>query len=534
MEKKSENVVFAFCNLFCSHQFMIKPLFFIVGVVLVFIFSSSLQAQSPDKVLKQALKANGGEKAVKKIKSWQMKGRITRLSDGSSGNYFSSASQPNLYTVFYDINGFEFAAGYNGKSGWTRDSKDGLRTLTGAASRDFQSEVSYRNYRWLNAKNEKSKLNFGGQSIINDKPVNKVVLTTLKNVKITMYFDAMTALLVREEIPQGEVYRSYDYSDYRAVDAVQVPFTIKMRVGEESYEIKLEQIVHNVSLSQTLFDFPKIGNEPLPNINALLEDVRNNEERIEDILENYTYTEKIIKREIGKDGVMREKESETYDLTFYKGNRIRKLSEKNGRQLSEKEEEEELKRAEKQIKAIEKDEAEKAKKAEKERLKGQNNTEESNRNQRISIADVLRASKLINPRREQYRGRDVVVFDFEPLQGYKPKKDIEKVFGKMAGAIWIDPNDRQVVRVEARLIDSYKIGGGLVASLKKGATFVMEQQRVNDEIWLPSMAEFNLSVKVFLFKGIDANQLITYGNYKKFVTGVDDDIKIKPTELKKP
>jgi hypothetical protein len=59
----------------------------------------------------------------------------------------------------------------------------------------------------------------------------------------------------------------------------------------------------------------------------------------------------------------------------------------------------------------------------------------------------------------------VIVFDFEPLPGYKPKKDFEKFFGKMAGAIWVDASDKQVARVEARLIESYKVGGG--SSMRK-------------------------------------------------------------------
>lgn len=508
----------------------------LISAVFIFSFVGFVKAQSPDKVLKQALKSKGGEKAVKKIKSWQIKGKITRLSDNATGSYQAAAMQPNFYTNSFDVNGFEFATGYNGKSGWVRDSKDGLRTLTGQTSKEFQAEVSYRNFRWLNAKNEKSKLVSGGQTNINGKPANSVILTTIKNVKITMYFDAATGLLVREEIPANSVYGSFDYSDYRAVDGVQEPFTINIKIDQERYEIKLDEVVHNTIIAKNSFEFPRIANEPLPDINALLNDVRKNEDKVDEILEQYTFTETSTKREIGKDGVVRDKESETYDLHFYKGNRIRKLSAKNGKPISEKEEEEELKKVEKRIKEIEKDEAEKAKKAEKERKVGQqtNGSPDPERGQRISIADVLRASNLINPRRERFRGRDVIVFDFEPLQGYKPKKDYEKLFGKMAGAIWVDPNDRQVVRVEARLIDSYKIGGGLLASLKKGASFALEQQRVNNEIWLPSMAEFNLSAKVLLFKGFEVNQLVTYGNYKKYSTSVDKDVKIKAPEEKKP
>ena len=130
-------------------------------------------AQSPDKILKQAIKAmtNGsGEKPLRNIKSWQVKGTVTRKSDGESGKYQAAAMLPNLYTEMFDLRGLETSVGYNGKSGWLRDSRNGLRTITGEPSRDFQAEAAYRNSHWLDYKKEKAKLAFA-PSTINGKSV---------------------------------------------------------------------------------------------------------------------------------------------------------------------------------------------------------------------------------------------------------------------------------------------------------------------------------------------------------------------------
>jgi hypothetical protein len=88
--------------------------------------------------------------------------------------------------------------------------------------------------------------------------------------------------------------------------------------------------------------------------------------------------------------------------------------------------------------------------------------------------------------------------------------------------MWIDEQDKQVARLEAFLADSYKIGGGLLAKLKKGATFTLEQERINDEIWLPSVADINLSVRVFLVTGLELNQVIRSYDYRRFSTEVKD------------
>ncbi len=493
-------------------------------IIFAALCATGAPAQSADKIIKQAVKAmtrGKGEKALREIRSWQVKGTITNLKDGSTGAYRASAAQPDLYSCEFDLRGLETSMGYNGKSAWMRDSRDGLRTLTGDASRDFQAEARYRNARWLDYKKDRSKLAFDSQAQVLGKPANAVLLTTVKNVKIKMYFDATSGLLIREEIPAGETTRSLDYADFRLVGAIIEPHTIILTEGDERYEIKLDQIVHNPQLDRAAFEFPKISNEPLPDIPALLKEVGENADEIDRLLEKYTYTETITKREFDSNGRMKIKESETYELTFYKGARIRRLVARNGKPLSPKEEADAQKDAEKRIREIEKKEAEKERK-EREAAQKKNNDAggadeaDDERKDRPSIADVLRASRLLNPRRERFRSRDVIVFDFEPMPGYKPQKNYEKFFGKMAGALWIDPGDKQVARVEARLVEAFKIGGGMLASLKEGANFTLEQERVNGEVWLPTRAEINLGLRVLLLKGININQTITYGDYKRF------------------
>ena len=506
---------------------MKRNLFLLIFIVVL--SSVNLSAQSPDKILKQANKALGGEKNLQRVTSWHQRGTITRLKDGASGAYQTQAAQPNFYNVAFDLNGFETEAGYNGKSGWLRDSRDGLRTLTGKASRDFGAESNYRNARWLNYKKEKSKIVAGGKSVAGGKRANLLILTTAKGVSIKMYFDATTGLLIREEIPAANLTSASDFSDYRTVNGIQEPFFITKKIGEDAYEIKLDQITHNGQIAADNFDFPKISGEPLPDISSLLKELQANEDRVEEILENYSFTQKSISREIGKDGVLREKESETLQLSFYKGNRIRRLVEKNGKPLLEKEQIEEDKNVQKRVAEIEKEIAKKEART----VSQSNNGTSDEENRRISIAEILRASRLVNPRRERFRGRDVVVFDFEPNPDFdfRHAKSFLKFFGKTAGVMWIDEKDKQVARLEAVLFDNFKVGGGFLANLKKGASFALEQERVNDEIWLPSVADINLSVKVLLVKGITVNQIVKSYDYRKFATEVKDS---KVNEIKNP
>ncbi|MBK8317033.1 MAG: hypothetical protein IPL01_24720 [Acidobacteria bacterium] len=314
-------------------------------ITLTTIVSLTAIAQSPDKILKNAVKAMGGEKALRSIKSWRVKGTITDLRTRCRQLHGSRPAAEFLHNVrTFDMRGLETSVGYSGRSGWMRDSRDGLRTLTGLYSRDFQAEVAWRNNRWLDYKKEKAKTALAGPVTIGEKSASSIALTTSKNVRIKMYFDTGTGLLIREELPAAETTRIFDYSDFRPVNGVMEPHEIRVTEGESKFFDKAQEITHNSQLNKALFDFPTISNEPLPDIPMLLKQVGENEDEIDSILEKYTYTETITRREIDSKGEVKDKDSEKFELTFTRGNRLRRQIEKNGKPLSSGDDADETKR----------------------------------------------------------------------------------------------------------------------------------------------------------------------------------------------
>ncbi len=493
---------------------------FIASLIFSLTLAFTAFAQSPSKIIKQAEKALGGQKALKAVTSVNRTGRITRVNDGAEGKYLYQTSQPNLLNVSYDLAGFESETGYNGRSGWRRDSRNGLQTLTGLASNEIQAKAAYRDHLWLKAKDEKSKIVAGSPATINGKTANSIIINTQKGISINVYFDAATGLPLRDEIRNGSTVEVTDYTDYRSVNGILQAFVHRITAGGETYEVQFDDVRTNQQIARSEFDFPNISGEPLPDIPTLLKDLQANEDRVEALLDSYSFTQKSIRRELGKDGILREIESETKQMSFYKGNRIHRTIEKNDRPLSQKDQADVDKNVAKKIEEIDKRLAKEEARVAKQKADGS----ESEEKRGISIAEMLRASKLLNPRRERFRGRDCVVFDFEPNPAFDMKnaKSMLKFFGKTAGVVWIDEKDKQVARLEAVLFENFGIGGGLVAKLKKGATFMIEKERFGDEIWLPSQTDINISVRLLLIKGIDLNQIVKSYGYRRFETEVKD------------
>jgi hypothetical protein len=122
----------------------------------------------------------------------------------------------------------------------------------------------------------------------------------------------------------------------------------------------------------------------------------------------------------------------------------------------------------------------------------------------------------VNPRRERFRGQEVLVFDFEPNPEFKPEKLEEKVVQKLAGVMWIDEKALNVARLQAYFVGDMKIAGGLLANVQKGTNLVFEQTFINNEVWLPTYEEAHVGVRVLLLKGVRVDQMTRYSDYKKF------------------
>lgn len=147
------------------------------------------------------------------------------------------------------------------------------------------------------------------------------------------------------------------------------------------------------------------------------------------------------------------------------------------------------------------------------------------------ISQFLKVCEFVSPRRERFGDRDTIVFDFRTRPGFKPGNREESLISKLVGAMWIDPVDKQVIRLEARLAEGFKMGGGLLVSLKPGAAIITEQTRMADGVWLPKFAQFNLSIKVLLFGGGDYNKTVEWSDYKHFSGDVKDyklEVPTKP------
>jgi hypothetical protein len=83
--------------------------------------------------------------------------------------------------------------------------------------------------------------------------------------------------------------------------------------------------------------------------------------------------------------------------------------------------------------------------------------------------------------------------------------------------VWIDKGDLQLAKMDVEAIDTVSFGW-VLARIHKGTRVMLEQTRVNDEVWLPRHLTFKLDARIALFKGYNLDGDQEYRDYKKFRT----------------
>ena len=237
----------------------------------------------------------------------------------------------------------------------------------------------------------------------------------------------------------------------------------------------------------------------IPDVGALLREVEAHQRRIDRVREDYTFLETSRVEDVDGNGKVKKVTTEEHEVFFVNGHPIRRAIKKDGKELSADEQKKEQDRVNKEV--------EKAMKtAPGDPLNGD----------AISVHRLLEIISIRNPRRVTYKDRSTIAFDFVGDPHAKTHGMTEDISKKLSGTVWIDEKDREVARMEARIDDNFKIGGGLLASVQKGSSFTFDQGLVNHELWLPTGGDVRFSARILLMKGVRQNIHFQNDRYQKF------------------
>jgi len=218
-----------------------------------------------DQIAAKYVDAIGGTAAIDKIKTVVLKGTFAGVSGPELSHEVDLASPDKFDMVVTTPQGTNERA-FDGKVGWQRGGPGGLLEI-GYPVIDTM-KLMFMPYRNVQLKDQFASFRAGGRDKIGDRDV--VILTgrTAENRRERLFFDAETGLLLRRisylETMVGVIPGQFDFEDYRDVDGVKLPFTIRVSsvVPGLVSTSKFSEIKLNVAVDDSKFKMPPATTKP--------------------------------------------------------------------------------------------------------------------------------------------------------------------------------------------------------------------------------------------------------------------------------
>lgn len=227
-------------------------------VVLIAVGSALADLPTGQEVMKKKVEALGGEAALARHHNSLMKGKMSISGVDMAATIYSA--EPNLlYTLFESEMIGRMESGCNGEVAWDMSTMQGATVKEGEElekalfNAAFNAELYWRD--------RYTSIDVLAEEEIDGATCYKVALTPAVGDSLTAYVDKETWLTVKTETvsnsDMGSISIVTNPSDYREVDGVKVPFSMKMvLMGAQEMTTTMDSVEFNVELPEGTFDLP--------------------------------------------------------------------------------------------------------------------------------------------------------------------------------------------------------------------------------------------------------------------------------------
>ena len=212
-----------------------------------------------EELMQKYVNAIGGQAAIDKIKSRMVTGTVS-TANGLNGTYEMGQVAPDKGYEIFVTPQITIRRALTASGAWEQ-TQQGVRDVTGpefARARALMQVFSY-----LKLKEQYTRLRTAGREKIGDRDAYVVLATRGENDTERLYFDVETGLLLRRttylRTIVGVIPEQTDFEDYRDVDGVKMPFTIRVSpvdAGNPYIVRKFTEIKLNVPVDESKFNKP--------------------------------------------------------------------------------------------------------------------------------------------------------------------------------------------------------------------------------------------------------------------------------------
>jgi hypothetical protein len=251
------------------------------------------------------------------------------------------------------------------------------------------------------------------------------------------------------------------------------------------------------------------GERALPEINSLMQQVEDHQKAELKTIRDYIYHSSTTDQDLDSHGTIKKTSTQERENFWVNGTYISKLLTHDGKPLSADELKKQSDRIDERIAAAKERDA---------LTTGGQAPAKRKDDDEITFARFLELGAFSNERRVSLNGRDTIAIDYAGDPGAKTRNLLEGAVHDLAGTVWVDEQDRALVRVEGHFFNDFKVGGGLLADIHKGSSFQAQWIRINNEAWLPASFSGRGSARIALFFNHTGAVESRNSDYRKFHT----------------
>src|SRR5258705_8356602 len=214
---------------------------------------------SADQIIDKYYQALGGAAAIEKLKSLKMKGTLATENSPDLGFELTQLGPDMVLAKITTSQMGVIERGFNGSTGWEKN----LRGVRDIGNEEVTYLRRYPNlYKDIKLKDQFSRISVAGKPKIDGRDVYILRATTTGGKRGQLHFDDETGLLIRRTTstttPVGIIPEQVDFSDYREVDGLKVPFTVRVSAIDPNYSVvrKFTEIRLNVPVDAKQFNKP--------------------------------------------------------------------------------------------------------------------------------------------------------------------------------------------------------------------------------------------------------------------------------------
>lgn len=210
-----------------------------------------------DQILKRYEEALGGRAAIDGIKSLKMKGTFQIA--GMTGTVASWRKEPDKTLSVVEFPGGTLKKGFDGETRW-------VQTPVGTFTDNSPQEIAQveRDAEVFSAGKIRSlfeSMKLESKAWLKSGDVYVIEGSPVKGPAEKLFFDVENGLLVRWDMARrvpnrGIVFVKVHLEDYRDVGGVKMPFNVRFAFESFSFQIKVDEIEHNIAIDDAVFRKP--------------------------------------------------------------------------------------------------------------------------------------------------------------------------------------------------------------------------------------------------------------------------------------